>query len=254
MYCQICNNKGKPLLFDNKDDYQSHIKKHAISTRYITENKRNKTEELNTIIEAPQIEAQQISSVDNKINGNNNVLGNNNSNNNNNTNNKINNSKNGNSEVTNININIQGKGNEDLGHLTDSNYIRYINSGINMVPRFIEDVHFNPQKPGNHNLYINNFQDDNIEVYNGQKWGPENKNEVIKFIVELQEYRMENWTIDNKEKYPEAYKTYQQFEYLRGDRAKEIKDRVKMLCYTNKDLVKNTRKLHEAYKNKKINN
>ena len=54
-----------------------------------------------------------------------------------------------------------------------------MNRGVNSVPKLIEAIHFNPDKPENHNVYIPNLKNKYAMIYNGKKWDLSNKEDII---------------------------------------------------------------------------
>ena len=56
----------------------------------------------------------------------------------------------------------------DLSHLTNSDYLKIMNRGFNSVPKLIEAIHFNPDKPENQNVYIPNIKTKYAMVWNGK--------------------------------------------------------------------------------------
>ena len=48
--------------------------------------------------------------------------------------------------TNNINVIAYNK-NPDLSHLTNSDYLKIMNRGFNSVPKLIEAIHYNPNKP-----------------------------------------------------------------------------------------------------------
>lgn len=90
----------------------------------------------------------------------------------NNSNNKIND----NSIKVNINI---------LPHDKTSYYMenepvkKIMKKGYKSVPELIKELHFNPDHPENHNVYISNTRDSNVHVFDGVSWNLEDKTAVI---------------------------------------------------------------------------
>jgi len=86
----------------------------------------------------------------------------NNTNCNNNNNNKIQNIHN--------DIKIIAYGKEDLSHILDKDYKTILNKGFKSVPALMESIHFNLNKPENHNIYISNMRDNHVLIYDGNEW------------------------------------------------------------------------------------
>jgi archaellum component FlaF (FlaF/FlaG flagellin family) len=83
----------------------------------------------------------------------------------NNTNNTINNN---NSNNNNINIKVVAFGKEDKDVLTDNEIFKILKRGFYSVPELIKAIHFNKDKPENHNVYISNMRDKYVMVFDQQ--------------------------------------------------------------------------------------
>jgi hypothetical protein len=82
--------------------------------------------------------------------------------NNNNTN--IGKQQNNNIQINN-NIKLLAFGKEDMSHVVEEVYKRILNKGFKSVPTFVQYIHFNRDKPENHNVYISNMQTNYALVY-----------------------------------------------------------------------------------------
>src|SRR5579872_5992498 len=95
-------------------------------------------------------------------------------NNNNNNTKVINNSKNINNVnkgvVINNNVTLVGYGDEDLDILSRHDIIKSLLHGRNAATKLTEVIHFNPQYPQFHNIYISNMKDKYAMKYDGEKW------------------------------------------------------------------------------------
>ena len=100
----------------------------------------------------------------------------------NNTNcNNINGNKILNNTVNNINIIAFGK--EDLSHIKDKDYKLILNKGFKSVPALMESIHFNKNKPENHNIYISNMRDNHVLIYDGFEWQLKERDYLLQEIV-----------------------------------------------------------------------
>jgi hypothetical protein len=81
---------------------------------------------------------------------------------------------------------------------------------IYSVPQMIENVHFDPKVPENHNIYISNIKNKYAMVYDGKKWCSKPQEQVIDQLINDQEYAIEDWL-----------------------------EEVKLLLYNNRNVIKN---------------
>ena len=91
----------------------------------------------------------------------------------------------GNTTINNTqNIQLNDFGKEDLSHITDNLKTNLIKMPYGMIPKLIEEVHFNDQKPENKNIVLTNKNDNKIKIFTGSKQVYKNKNETIKDLVD----------------------------------------------------------------------
>jgi hypothetical protein len=97
----------------------------------------------------------------------------------NNTNNTVN------SMVNNVNtINVLAYNKTDMSHLKNKDYKRVLRRGNFCVPNLVDAIHFNPDKPENHNIYIPNMKTGFIMCWNGKSWDIRNREDVIDDIYD----------------------------------------------------------------------
>ena len=82
------------------------------------------------------------------------------------------------------NIQLNSYGNEDMNHITDSMKTELLKIPYGMIPKMIEEVHFNDNKPENKNIALTNKKDNKIKVYTGNKWIYKDKDEIINDLVD----------------------------------------------------------------------
>ena len=102
-------------------------------------------------------------------------------------NNNINNTDNStNIDKQEINIHINGFGNEDISYITDRHFRHWFNGPFSAIPNLIEYIHFNPKKPENWNAKIPDDKTSKALIYNAEKemWVKREKKEVINDMVE----------------------------------------------------------------------
>ena len=89
-------------------------------------------------------------------------------------------------DTTNIqnNIILNNYGNEDLSHITDSVKTNLLNVPFCAIPKMIEAIHFNDDKPENKNIVIPNKKENLVKVFQGDKWIYKNKSDTITDLVD----------------------------------------------------------------------
>jgi hypothetical protein len=152
----------------------------------------------------------------------------------------VNNTNNANiTNNTNITINAYGK--EDLSHITDNDYKTIFDKCNSAIPMLIDLVHFNEKKKENANVYISNMRSQFAYIYDGKKWILKNKDELIddiydnKCIILLEKYDdLKNILNDLTVRLFEHFKN----KYDSDDMKKNVSDRITLLLYNNRTLIK----------------
>ena len=161
--------------------------------------------------------------------------------NNNNCNNKIQNVHN--------EIKIIAYGKEDLSHILEKDYKMILNKGFKSVPALMESIHFNKNKPENHNIYISNMRDNHVLIYDGNEWQLKERDDLLQEIV----YNKSD--ILNK-KFDELVDQLDEFTIRKFNRFLDKKDDDAIINSIKKDLkllMYNKRKIVENTKNQLLN-
>ena len=82
------------------------------------------------------------------------------------------------------NIILNSYGKEDLSHITDALKTELLSIPYGAIPKMIEAIHFNDEKPENKNIMIPNKKENLVKVFEGDKWIYKNKNETITDLVD----------------------------------------------------------------------
>ena len=78
-----------------------------------------------------------------------------------------------------INININNYGNENIDYLNKDYLNNLLQGAFTAIPKLIENIHFNPSHPENHNIKITNKKEPYIKVRKNDKWELQDKKENI---------------------------------------------------------------------------
>jgi hypothetical protein len=177
----------------DKEDEQTKINKKLYDL--LTTMQHNQSMQL-TLVPATQVStpvAVQVSApvaIDNSTNltGDNNSISNVQNNVQSNSKNKINNNNN------NQNLNVTfSYNNPDLSHISDHDYKSCINAKLKSVPKLITKIHFNPDKPENHNIYLEDMDSEYINVYDGTQWKRKKKDYFVDDAVTINENMLQRW-------------------------------------------------------------
>lgn len=159
------------------------------------------------------------------------------------TNNITNNTNN---NTTNFIIVVNNYEDTSLENITDKIYSKLIRSAeepYHIIPRLIKEVHFNPEIPENHNIYISNRGKNNkhLQVFRNGHWEVENKSNEIDNLINDKETNLSDWVAQKGEKYPEALEKFNEYldQKYDEDMAKQIKEEVELVLYNNRHMIKN---------------
>ena len=148
-----------------------------------------------------------------------------------------------NQQNINNNIKLLGYRNTDISHLSDKDFISCISHSNFCIPHLIKKIHFDPDKPENHNIYISNIKNNYAMIYDGDKWNLTNKDDLINEILEEKEIiieeKLEEWLAKEKQ-YPEIMKKFTRYlEKKENDVVLDkIKDEVKLVLFNNRNIIK----------------
>ena len=131
--------------------------------------------------------------------------------------------------------------------LSDKDYIRCINRMIMSVPNLIKRIHFNPEHPENHNIYINDMNRNRIMVYDGTQWNVQNQKDTIDRLINDHDYILDEWVECGEEKYPNAMEKFKKYVQLRSqnDVEEKIKDEVRYILYNNRGMIDKDKKSNQ---------
>jgi transcriptional regulator NrdR family protein len=155
------------------------------------------------------------------------------------TNNNIDNSIN----TVNINITVNYEDTK-LDKITDKIYNNIINDEVyQIIPKLIKHIHFNPDIPENHNIYLSNRNTNNkhLQVYRNGHWEIENKNTEIDNLIYDKETNLSDWVAEKGEKYPDAKERFGEYLDQRHDdnTIKLVKEGVELILYNGRHMIKN---------------
>ena len=87
-----------------------------------------------------------------------------------------------------INININNYGNENIDYLNKDYLNNLLQGAFTAIPKLIENIHFNPSHPENHNIKITNKKEPYIKVRKNDKWELQDKKETLETLVDDKYY------------------------------------------------------------------
>lgn len=133
---------------------------------------------------------------------------------------------------------IVSHGKENLSEIIDNNWLRgrgFINETI---IKAIKDIHFNPEKPENMNVYISNLKDEVCRVFSDLNiWVRADINDTVDNAYDRVTEHIESILDELDQPNTQFHERWNRF--MEKDRAIEVaKEDIKMTLYNLKDLVK----------------
>ena len=149
----------------------------------------------------------------------------------------------GNNYDNSINVNVQMNAfnTHDMSSLTDGDIIGCMKKNNMCIPALIEKVHLNPDNPRNRNIYISNFRNNYVMVYDGNKWNLTDDKFIIDELIDgkhcMLEQKISEWVEENK--YTDVISKFNKYlDAVENDELLNIiKKRIKHMLYNNRDLV-----------------
>jgi len=129
------------------------------------------------------------------------------------------------------NIQINSYGNEDLSHLTDAVKKSMLKLPYGMIPKMVEAIHFNDNKPENKNIILPNKRDNKIQIFRNNKWVYKTKDEVISDLIDGKYFIMDTYYDDNLNKFnPCDIANFIKFKKIFDKSDKELFEHIKNEC------------------------
>jgi hypothetical protein len=144
-----------------------------------------------------------------------------------------------------FNIKILPFGKEDTSYISKKDYMKIIDHGFMSVPALIEKIHFNKDKPQNHNMYISNMRDDYILIFDGIDWKLVDKNETLDNLYSDNTSSLEDkFNIIIHDLSSSAITKFKRFldKYDDDITKNNIKKELKLLLYNHRKMIQKTKK------------
>ena len=134
-----------------------------------------------------------------------------------------------NNNTQNIQLNSYGK--ENMNHITDNMKTQLLKMPFGMIPKMIEAVHFNNEKPENKNIAFTNKKDNKIKVYSEDKWIFKDKDDIIHDLIDGKYFILDNHYDQVVETLNKTSKTsYTKFRTFFDEKDKELHEQLKKDC------------------------
>jgi hypothetical protein len=136
-------------------------------------------------------------------------------------------------DTTNIqnNIILNNYGKEDLSHITGALKTSLLNMPYCAIPKMIEAIHFNDEKPENKNIMMPNKKENFVKIFQGDKWIYKNKNDTISDLVDSKYNILDDHYDDTEDKIsPQIKTTFTKFRKFYDEGDAEMVEKLKREC------------------------
>ena len=89
-------------------------------------------------------------------------------------------------------------GSEDTSHITEEFMFRLLKVPHDMIPRMVQAIHFNKDKPENKNIMITNKKENMVKVVENGQWVCKAKEEALFDLVDGKYYMLDSFYNDMK--------------------------------------------------------
>jgi len=153
-----------------------------------------------------------------------------------------------NQQQTNV-FNIVPFGKEKFDYITNKEYNKIFSQGFKCLQMLIPLIYCNDSNPENMNVYINNFKDDTIRIFDGKNWIIEKKDYILnnmynskRDFLELKFEDMYDELTDNAKYFFERFKDGNTDQ----ETIKPILDELKNILYANRtNIIKKPNKVQK---------
>jgi hypothetical protein len=150
-----------------------------------------------------------------------------------------------NNTTINNTIILNNYGSEDLSHITDALKTQLLKIPYGMIPKMIEEVHFNNDKPENKNIMLTNSRDNKLKIFKNNKWIYKDKTEALNDLVDNKYFILDTYydTVQEENNNDNDLNTYQTEKYKKfrelidnGDKSliENIKKECELLLLNNR--------------------
>jgi len=150
------------------------------------------------------------------------------------------------------NVHLVAFGEEDRESIKNSEIFNMLRKGFSSVPELVKAIHFNKERPENHNIYISNMRDNYVMVFDGDKWELRDRAETIENLFDDGRNFLVARHNDMKHMYNDksklAVKKFDRFNYDINhcpEKKLEVLNDIKLILYNKRDMSLKRKTLSE---------
>jgi hypothetical protein len=149
------------------------------------------------------------------------------------------------------NVNLNSFGHEDLSHITDKDYQKYLSKLFSGFLEFVHDVHFSDNMPNNHNICMPKIDSKYIAIYEKNKWVLKEKDTLLPKIISnkitMLDKKCDKLEEEGKinDKYIDLYNDFATNYYTDDETKKKYCDELALMIFNNRNKIENYDKMLE---------
>ncbi len=128
-------------------------------------------------------------------------------------------------------------------HITTPEVIKYMKNCMTALPKVIERIHYDPEKPENHNAYISNKKTKNAHYLKNGSWVTMDGDELAETMMTDYHYKLFHTMSENprvEEEYPEIKDVYDRYYNVTSGHDDQIREEIVTLMYNQREMCKRT--------------
>tara|TARA_Y100000768_G_scaffold386045_2_gene373521 strand:+ start:827 stop:1735 length:909 start_codon:yes stop_codon:yes gene_type:complete len=138
----------------------------------------------------------------------------------------------------------------DISHLTAKDYEKAIHRVNDAIPTIMKQIHFNPLKPENMNIYIPNIKDKYLLIFNENEWQIESRSATVNNLIDDKYLILKEWYDENlrdrdihenmdQESYNFLKENFEKFDAnIENEEIKNIiKEEIIMFLYNKRNMI-----------------
>ena len=148
--------------------------------------------------------------------------------------------------IKHLNINLVAHGKEDLSFINEERLKTIFYKGFKSIENLTEIVHFDKNRPENHNIYISNIKDTYVMMYDGEDWKLIDREKCLTDIYdEKSDYLVEKFEELEDKLDEQTMKRFVNFLSRKDDDKiiEQTKREIKLILYNNRKIPEETRRL-----------
>ena len=156
--------------------------------------------------------------------------------------------------ITHNNVNIQNNfkllnyKDTDISHISDVDIRNCLQHYNFCIPQLVKKVHFDSEKPENHNIYISNIKNNYVMIYDKDRWILKDRDEAINTLIDdkeiIFEQKLEEW-VENGKNYPDIMDKFNRYIAKKENNTilNAIKEEIKLMLFNNRDKIQDSKML-----------